>query len=60
VCPSYRGAELLEIVPVELALAVRSGSVLAHSDDELAQGGGRKKKKEEEEEEEGAALFIKI
>ena len=38
-----------EITPLERALAVRSLSVGAHSDGQLAQGGGRRKKEEEEE-----------
>ena len=41
VCPSYRGAELLEIVPVELALAVRSRPIGAHREDKLAEKGGK-------------------
>lgn len=38
-----------EITPLERALAVRSLSVGAHSDGQLAQGGGRRKKEKEEE-----------
>jgi hypothetical protein len=54
-----------EIAPLELALAVRSGSLGANSDDELAGGGKiRKKQESRSKKEEGrrkrVAPFIQI